>query len=171
MPVLSYGNHVDPRDGACLLEYVSILAGESFTDRPACVDPVLAAIGRTTNDSLVDRNRHLLVPLIPRLIGTAGLREVTETEVHMLVMTFDIRVGTRFREAGIGRDADIISRDENGRWILAFDGYDAWMDRRNQIRVDEFTKLLDHFDAKYRTGGARQLTVGEERLLLEAVTQ
>jgi len=72
MPVLSAGAHAKPSDGACLMEYVSLLAGESWSDHPACTHPVLAAAARVINDRLDDGNRHLLIPLIGRLMGTAG---------------------------------------------------------------------------------------------------
>jgi hypothetical protein len=72
MPVLSGGSHANPKDGACVMEYVSFLAGESWSDRPDCTHPVLAAIARNVNDRLGDGQRQVLVPLIPRLLGTAS---------------------------------------------------------------------------------------------------
>lgn len=59
-------------DGACLLEWVSYIAGESFSDHPQCVSDVLARYGRTLNDRLGDEARQRLVPFAKRLIGTAG---------------------------------------------------------------------------------------------------
>ena len=47
---LNHGQHDDPADGHCLLEVVSMVAGEPFGDRPKCVCPVLAAFGRSWND-------------------------------------------------------------------------------------------------------------------------
>ena len=44
---LSEGGHNGPSEGHCLLEAVSMFAGESFCDRPECVCPVLAAFGRS----------------------------------------------------------------------------------------------------------------------------
>ena len=71
MPTLSGGKH-DPREGkACVMEYVSLLAGEKWSDSPSCTHPVLAAMARNVNDRLPDDERHLLVPLIGRLFGTA----------------------------------------------------------------------------------------------------
>ena len=71
LPVLSAGAHSDPRDGACVMEYVSLLAGEPFRDTPACTHPVLACAAQVVNDRLPDAERHRLVPLIGRLFGTA----------------------------------------------------------------------------------------------------
>lgn len=52
------------------MEYVSLLAGEQWSDRPECTHPILAQEARTTNDLLMDADRPLLVPLIGRLFGT-----------------------------------------------------------------------------------------------------
>jgi len=71
MPVLSAGAHDNPQDGACVMEYVSLLAGETWSDRPACTHPVLAKMAQTVNDLLPDETRHTLVPMINRLFNTA----------------------------------------------------------------------------------------------------
>src|SRR5690606_21964817 len=65
----------DPSEGACVMEYVSLLAGEDFSDSPECTHPLLASAARVVNDYLPDNERHLLVPLIGRLFGTADTRE------------------------------------------------------------------------------------------------
>lgn len=72
LPILSRGAHNDPADGACLMEYVSLLAGEQFSDRPSCTHPLLAQIARLVNDTSPDKMRHDLAPLAPGLIGTSG---------------------------------------------------------------------------------------------------
>lgn len=72
LPILSRGAHNDPADGACLMEYVSLLAGEAFSDRPRCTHPLLAQIARLVNDTSPDSTRHELAPLAPSLIGTSG---------------------------------------------------------------------------------------------------
>jgi hypothetical protein len=71
LPLLSRGKHRNPSRGACFMEFTSVLAGESFTDEPACVDGELAAVLRGANDKLSDADRLLLVPLLGRAIGLA----------------------------------------------------------------------------------------------------
>src|SRR4029079_8896408 len=46
MPELSRGKHRKPRQGACFMELASFLAGERWTDHPACTHPLLAALAR-----------------------------------------------------------------------------------------------------------------------------
>jgi hypothetical protein len=61
------------------MELASMLAGERFTDRPRCVDPVLAAYLRAFNDRLGHRDRQRLVPYAARVVGTrAGRRRQRE---------------------------------------------------------------------------------------------
>lgn len=69
LPLLQRGSHAHPDDGACFMEFASLLAGERFTDRPRCTHPVLAAVARAVNDAVGDRTRQQLVPLIPDVIG------------------------------------------------------------------------------------------------------
>jgi hypothetical protein len=69
MPVLSRGRYRGPVRGACFLEYTALLAGEPFSDHPACVDGELAAVLRHANDRLSDGDRFRLTPLLGRAIG------------------------------------------------------------------------------------------------------
>ena len=71
LPVLSRGAHTSPKAGACAMEYVSFLAGEEWSDSPACVHPVIAAMARSVNDRLGDEERQTLLPLLARTMGTA----------------------------------------------------------------------------------------------------
>jgi hypothetical protein len=71
LPVLSRGKHRNPSRGACFMEYTSVLAGESFSDGPRCVDDELAAVLRGANDRLTDAERPVLVPFLGRAIGLA----------------------------------------------------------------------------------------------------
>jgi len=72
MPVLSRGSHRSPRKGACFMELASYLAGERWSDHPACTHPLLAALARDVNDCVSDEARTRLAPLIPRVIGLNG---------------------------------------------------------------------------------------------------
>ncbi|HWU22742.1 MAG TPA: hypothetical protein VN088_14500 [Nocardioides sp.] len=38
LPTLSRGSHLVDEGRACVMEYVSVLAGERWSDRPACTD-------------------------------------------------------------------------------------------------------------------------------------
>jgi hypothetical protein len=69
VPVLSRGKHRNPRKGACFMEFASYLAGEPWSDHPACTHPLLAGVARDVNDCTTDAGRSRLAPLIPSVIG------------------------------------------------------------------------------------------------------
>ena len=72
LPMLSRGKHRSPRKGACFMEFASLLAGERWSDHPACTHPLLAAVARHVNDHTSDAGRSRLVDLIPSVIGLTG---------------------------------------------------------------------------------------------------
>lgn len=69
VPVLSRGKHRNPRKGACFMEMASFLAGEPWSDHPACTHPLLATIARCVNDLADDASRQRLTPMINDVIG------------------------------------------------------------------------------------------------------
>ncbi len=71
-PILSPGKHHNPGTGACFMELASLLAGEQWSDHPACTHPLLAAVARQVNDHTSDAGRQRLVELIPSVIGLTG---------------------------------------------------------------------------------------------------
>ncbi len=72
VPVLSAGRHRTPRTGACFMEFASYLAGERWSDHPACTHPALAFLARMVNDCGSDRARSGLAGLVPPVIGLNG---------------------------------------------------------------------------------------------------
>jgi hypothetical protein len=72
VPVLSRGKHRNPRKGACFMELASFLAGEAWSDHPACTHPLLAGLARLVNDYTTDAGRQRLATLVPSVIGLTG---------------------------------------------------------------------------------------------------
>lgn len=72
LPLLSAGRHRRPRQGACLMELVSVLAGERWTDAPRCTHPLLARLARLVNDAVSDATRPVLARSAPSLVGLRG---------------------------------------------------------------------------------------------------
>ena len=69
MPILSPGRHRSPLRGACFMEFASYLAGERWSDHPACTHGTLAHLARMVNDRASDAGRARLTPLIPTVVG------------------------------------------------------------------------------------------------------
>ena len=72
LPVLSAGRHRNPRRGGCFMEFASYLAGEKWSDHPACTHPTLALVARLVNDCTSDGDRSELAELIPSVIGVTS---------------------------------------------------------------------------------------------------
>ena len=68
MPLLSRGRHRSAKKGACFMEMASYLAGEKWSDHPACTHPLLAQLARDVNDHLGDHARARIAPLIPDVV-------------------------------------------------------------------------------------------------------
>jgi hypothetical protein len=84
---LRHGAHSDFEAGACLLEAVSYLAGEHFSDSPACACPVIAALGRRLNDALPDDETRtkLLIGLAPKLVGSRSTKAVEQRRSYLML--------------------------------------------------------------------------------------
>jgi hypothetical protein len=83
---LKPGGH-DPDSAFCVMEAAAYVAGESWSDHPKCVDRVLSNLLISKNDSLAsdaERNR-LLRPLIPRIIGTRGSDELSDSRAWLVI--------------------------------------------------------------------------------------
>jgi hypothetical protein len=68
---LDKGAHPTPDLGMCVMEAVAYVAGEPHSDHPVCASPVLTGYAVSLNDLLPTSTRQLLVPMVPRIVGTA----------------------------------------------------------------------------------------------------
>ena len=66
------------------MEYASYLAGEKWSDHPACTHPLLAELARQVNDFVSDETRQTLLELVPDVIGLTGSD-----------LRFDLRIALR----------------------------------------------------------------------------
>jgi hypothetical protein len=96
---LSQGKHRDPDHGACVMELSSMLAGEPFSDRPRCVDPVIAGFLRTYNDGIDDHRRQDLYPLAAAVVGTRAVAGVQAERARMCLRWAQSRHGDLRRGA------------------------------------------------------------------------
>lgn len=68
--VLKSGAHKSIEEGACIMEMVSYIANEPWSDHPQCACPILTEYAIRMNDKFTDEDRQKLKPLIPLLINT-----------------------------------------------------------------------------------------------------
>lgn len=107
--VLSPGAHSSPEEGMCAMEAVAWLAGEDWSDGPACTSPVIAAFVRSWNDALPDDERQQLRRYIPRLVGTNAGRE-TDDRLAWMAADWLVRVHAPawLRLAGLTEQAALV---------------------------------------------------------------
>lgn len=75
---LSSGKHSTPREGACVMELASMLAGEPFGDHPASVCPVIGSLLRAYNDSVDDAMRQDLYEYASKVVGSRAGAEIQQ---------------------------------------------------------------------------------------------
>ncbi|MDQ6841311.1 MAG: hypothetical protein M3025_02660 [Actinomycetota bacterium] len=90
---LSKGKHTSPEEGACVMELASMLAGEQFTDHPACACPVIASFLRAYNDSIDDDRRQDLYRYASQIVGTRATARVQQARIeHLFEWAYEVRL-------------------------------------------------------------------------------
>jgi hypothetical protein len=82
---LSSGRHTSPEQGACVMELASMLAGETFTDHPESVCPVIGSFLRAYNDRLNDERRQDLYRYAAQVVGSRAPAPVEQARADRLV--------------------------------------------------------------------------------------
>ncbi len=67
---LSVSAHSGPEEGMCVMEMVSFLAGDKWSDMPECASPALSRFCQVINDRFGQEQRDQLQQFVPMLIGT-----------------------------------------------------------------------------------------------------
>lgn len=143
LPILSRGQHLDPRDGACVMETVSLLAGEPWSDRPRCTPPALAELARMVNDSSPPDAYPRLARLAPDLIGERR-RDPRVTPTVLLTCMAELR------RCGLQPGPVLRLHERVARRRLVQAGRSAWPSRLWALLTDPV----------YRAGPARHATAG-----------
>jgi hypothetical protein len=127
MPEPARGRHLEPAEGACLMEAAAWLAGEAWSDHPHCVHPTVAALARLVNDICSPAGREQLQRLLPELIGAHGVDAQIAPTVVLLTLDF---TRTRCRLGALNRLARrrahrrltaLAGGGVRGRWVRLSD--------------------------------------------------
>jgi hypothetical protein len=81
---LAKGAHPDANGAACVMEAVSYIAREPWSDHPACASPIITGFLARWQDAMDDADRQMLKPFIPRMVGTRTTWEDEQTRAWML---------------------------------------------------------------------------------------
>ena len=103
---LSRGRHASPEQGACVMELASMLAGETFSDHPTSVCPVIGSFLRAYNDFIGDERRQDLYGYAAKVVGTRSSREVEQVRTERIIAWMTEMARTRdrwYRPAGLSR--------------------------------------------------------------------
>lgn len=74
MPRLIHGGSPDASEGACVMQYVSLLNGTRWTDHPRCTNASVADVAIVVNDYSMDGKREeRLLPEVIRLLHAQGI--------------------------------------------------------------------------------------------------
>jgi len=125
LPLLSRGKHRSPRKGACFMEFASVLAGERWSDHPACTHPLLGAVARYVNDYTSDQGRQRLATLVPSVIGLTGDDPHVDARIALRCATTALPVVSAERQRVMAVA------------VLAADRVLAGLDHRPSVRLEE----------------------------------
>ena len=119
---LKKGSHKKLEDGACIMELVSYMANEPWSDHPKCACPVLTSMAIRINDRTDTETRQKLKPLIPLLLNTKADSKTEIARANFIVhrsitVTFPI-----FAEAlGLSEIAKELKEFKNGDFLAMRD--------------------------------------------------
>jgi hypothetical protein len=83
------------------MEFASYLAGERWSDHPACTHPALAFLARMVNDCSSDHARSRLSELIPSVIGLNGEDPRIEILLALRVATSALPIASEERQRAL----------------------------------------------------------------------
>jgi hypothetical protein len=101
LPILSAGRHRNAKRGACFMEFASYLAGERWSDHPACTHPSLAALARLVNDLTSDGVRSKLSVHISSVVGLNGDNRRIPTLVAILAAANALPIASATRQSAL----------------------------------------------------------------------
>lgn len=127
---LARGSHSSPDNGACVMELASMLAGEPFSDHPACACPVVGAVLRLYNDRLGDDRRQDLYRYASLVVGSRAGEEAERARAqHCLEWVEERRAERGILWRLVHRPARAGQRDPRQQFMRRLEPY--------LVRVDE----------------------------------
>lgn len=131
------------------MEFASYLAGEKWSDHPACTHPVLAAVARNVNDLSTDATRATLTEHIHRVVGLTSRDPLVTVAivVHAAAAALPIASFERQRALAVGMLVALRSVDSPELEAVAADafltapGEERWARKyMSSARSREFTE-------------------------------
>jgi hypothetical protein len=169
---LSRGKHTSPEEGACVMELASMLAGESFSDHPASVCPVIGSLLRAYNDWVDRERRQDLYEYAARVVGSRSQSAAVQSTrvAHVAAWAMQRRqrrwtrrlLPARLRVIGIERDAPV--QVLGTHVIRSISKLNDDMHAAVLALIDELLAIGPIEKASAPTGSREGLTQGPDRL-------
>ncbi|MGV8882504.1 MAG: hypothetical protein ACOH19_10140 [Rhodoglobus sp.] len=83
------------------MEFASYLAGERWSDHPACTHATLAVLARDVNDLTSDTARQRLVPLIHRVVGLTGSSPAIASTIALRAAALALPIASMERQRAL----------------------------------------------------------------------
>ena len=116
---LSAGKHKSPADGMCVMEMAAFLAGDKWTDSPACASPVVTTFCQVINDKMSQAFRDKLQGYVPRLIGTASPEHDLKRAVFLAWRAVKVHASIALDKAGLRDEAEKLRNFDEAKGLKA----------------------------------------------------
>jgi hypothetical protein len=142
LPTLAAGGHRETEGKACVMEYVSVVTGNAWSDTPPCTAQPIALMAQCVNDFQPDADRQKLVPFIDRLASAKEWDDDTARAMYELCVEKYPSASLKWREDSIamlwGTAEDLMER----RWELDFPNNDMKQVVHHPERGIEFLEAV-----------------------------
>jgi hypothetical protein len=189
LPILTRGKHRNPRQGACFMEFASYLAGERWSDDPACTHGLLASLARLVNDRMSDDVRQTLLPLVPEVIGLTSKDPRVDVVIALRAATTALPVVSEERQrvmalavancerqlAELEERPDAPMSARSRRALASAPAAAEWLERqRKEVRTSRrvFRRQTAPAIVRYAVDGIARACVGDpDRVLRELLAE
>lgn len=146
---LEVGSHESFERGACIMELVSYVAGEPWSDHPQCTCPVLTSYAISLNDRLDTGDRQQLKGLLPKLIGTRDSKSRERSE-YLVLQAITVLLPLLTEGLGLDEITSTLRQFKHGEWAKARDYIEAsWAAIRTSSYADSAGATVDAADSVY----------------------
>ncbi len=155
----------------CIMSFVSLLAGETFGDRPKTASPVIRKFAIPVNDRMDDAERQRLKPFAPRIVGTNDGHDGTRAALLYRAIREEV-----LPFVGLGPDeAFAFERAERALGARAAHNLrhiaNAWREGRREVLAKECGHLLATLSARERDTARRQWYLAKAIDLLDRLCE
>lgn len=114
---LKVGNHKSIDQGSCIMELVSYLANEPWSDHPKCACPVLTSYAIKYNDRVPNKERQKLKALIPKLLNSRNTSKQKDRYELLVIRSFTVIFSIFLEALKMPDEAEKLRSFKVGQWI------------------------------------------------------